>query len=125
MVSGRVPEDAAQLRSRWRRASRCSASQCVEVCFADRVLVRDSKQNGASGQPVIAIDHDAWALFLEEIQDRAPSGANGMIEHREAGDGGAVLRSIIDGTELVFDRAEFAAFVDGVKAGEFSPSLLA
>lgn len=48
----------------------------------------------------------------------------GCVEVGQAPDGSVVVRDSKDphrAAELVFDRAEWAAFVAGVKAGEFDP----
>ncbi len=49
----------------WRRSTRCSAADCVEVAITpDAVLVRDSKDRDG---PVLALDREAWRSFLQSL----------------------------------------------------------
>lgn len=54
---------------------------------------------------------------------RSDANGNGCVEVAETTDGYAVRDSKARGTgpELSFTRAEWAAFVEGVKLGEFDP----
>ena len=54
-----------KMNIRWRKSSYSGngGSDCVEVAAADRVLVRDSKQNRAG--PVLHFTPAAWRRFTE------------------------------------------------------------
>ncbi len=57
----------------WFKSSYSSdAAACVEVKFDDhRVLVRDSKYDGASGaQPILAFEATAWSAFTLALRTR-------------------------------------------------------
>lgn len=46
----------------WRRSSKCSANDCVEVAFHEgQVVVRDSKDDQG---PVLSFAADEWRSFL-------------------------------------------------------------
>jgi hypothetical protein len=50
----------------WRKSTRSSSGNCVEVADAgDVVLVRDSKN---TGQPALGFDRAAWAAFVAGIR---------------------------------------------------------
>ncbi len=118
-------------RSRpWFKSSASNgAYACVEVCFdALHVHVRDSKylldpSNDPSEQPVMAVPTDSWTVFLGEVTGDLPAGVNGALKLVPAADGSVTLRSLLDGTSLVYTGAEVDAFVAGVRAGEFDPQL--
>jgi hypothetical protein len=50
----------------WRRSSRCTTGDCVEVAkLDDRVLVR----NSADPDVVVTFTHREWAAFLDGADD--------------------------------------------------------
>jgi hypothetical protein len=50
----------------WRRSSRCSNSQCVEVARIDQAFaIRDSKDLGG---PVLTFPPAAWADFVSGVR---------------------------------------------------------
>lgn len=49
----------------WRRASGCDSNTCVEVAYADDVLVRDSKDPDG---PVLRFTPDEWTAFTEGVR---------------------------------------------------------
>ncbi|WP_378734397.1 DUF397 domain-containing protein [Nocardia brasiliensis] len=63
-------EDSAATGTGWFKSSYSAASQtCVEVRFeGDRVLVRDSKYQGApASRPSLAFTNAAWSAFIAHL----------------------------------------------------------
>lgn len=104
------------------KSSYSNASQsCVEVRWAtDKVLIRDSKYqrdpaNNPADQPFIAVPLRIWDTFLQKAVGEidGPSG----LPTVEQDDLGVSLR--FEGIALRYTRVEWAAFCDGIRAGEF------
>jgi hypothetical protein len=59
---------------RWRKSSYSSSNggACVEVAAADRVLVRDAKQEGTG--PVLRFTPAAWRRFAGQVKRSLASG---------------------------------------------------
>ena len=103
----------------WRKASDCNgASSCVEVLFKDgSVLVRDSKLGAVS--PVLRVPISSWWSFLPAVKTGQTLTYGGVLWVADIDAGWLMwLRDEPDVT-LSFDRAEVAAFVAGVRDGEF------
>jgi hypothetical protein len=109
--------------SAWRRSSKCANSGCVEVA-ADQSLVRmrDSK---ICDSAILRFEAEEWRRFVNQVQTSAepesepePEPSPVGVEH--AGD---VIRvragNDVDGPALTFDEAEWHAFIEGVRSGEF------
>lgn len=96
-----------------------NGNQCVEVFFDnDLVHIRDSKNRGVG--PVLSVPAREWTTFLEEVAGRAPAGSNTVIRVMRHVDGGASLRThLAHGCTLSYTSAEWAAFVAGVRDGQF------
>lgn len=102
----------------WRTSSFSgnNGGNCVEVAPSQgQVLIRHSKRH-ADG--VIGFPMHAWNLFVQEaIGDSA--NVNGVAEiWRDSTD--TVVTDIASGTQLRYDEGEWAAFVKGAAAQEFS-----
>lgn len=99
------------------------AASCVEVCFADgMVLVRDSKYSGPTGdQPIIAVPAAHWAEFLDAAIDdsKAPNAFGVPSIERDDRTGTVVVRDAV-GTELIYHAREWDAFTAGIRASEFA-----
>ena len=124
MFRGEREQEETEPSGTWRKARRCTASTCVEVRFGTgSVEVRDSKQNhlGGAGQPVISVSTEQWAQFVDEIAGVAPTGASTAIAVAHTADGGVTFRDPSTDVVLSYDADEYRAFVDGVRAGEFTP----
>lgn len=113
-------------RLNWIKATRSSSSSsCVEVAPAGPVmLVRDSKflnnpanQGLEHQQPIIEIPTSRWSHFLQLVLDGATAGGKDLpiIEYHT--DGRVSLR--VDPLALIYTPAEWDAFCDGVRKGEF------
>jgi hypothetical protein len=106
----------------WRKSSFSeSGGQCVEVkAVGAQVQIRDSKylrdpSNDPAAQPIITVPAHSWpAVLADVVHGSAASGLTILT----AADGGAMLRS--GSVELAYTAGEWAAFVAGVKAGEFT-----
>ncbi|MCU1640835.1 MAG: hypothetical protein JWN03_1110 [Nocardia sp.] len=98
-----------------------NGNQCVEVRFdGDAVLIRDSKfrRNPAHcgrPEPVITVTAADWMSFLATVQSH-PTDPSPLTAHPSL-DGGAILRH--GEISLVYTPGEWAAFVAGVRDGEF------
>lgn len=110
----------------WLKSSFSNGSgACLEVLFDSRtVSIRDSKYrripaNDPSAEPIITIPIDAWTTFLDETRRITPANRNGALSAEHAADGTTTLRSVADGTVLVYTPAEWSAYVAGVHANEF------
>jgi hypothetical protein len=113
------------IANEWRTASDCNgASSCVEVASVDGcILVRDSKLAPAS--PVLRVKVPSWWSFLAAVKTGQTLTYGGVLWVADVDGGWLVwLRDEPDLT-LSFDRAEVAAFVAGVRAGEFEVASLA
>ena len=109
----------------WQKSSYSNPSgNCVEVKSSDdQVLIRDTKLGDAS--PILAVSVEHWKLFIDEIKRRGKIGPHGLSYR------GSTLDTLIDdsGVELVlwtpedksldFTPAEWGAFVEGARDGEF------
>jgi hypothetical protein len=105
--------------SEWRTASDCNgASSCIEVASVDGcILVRDSKLGDASS--VLRVPAPSWWSFLAAVKTGQTHTFGGVLWVADVDAGWLMwLRDEPDVT-LSFDRAEVAAFVAGVRAGEF------
>jgi hypothetical protein len=110
---------SACVELRWVTASRCNNGSCVAVTCAnaDEVWVRDSKLGDAS--PILRVPVPAWWSFLAAVKTGQVLTYRGVLWVADVDAGWLVwLRDEPDVT-LWFDRAEVAAFVAGVEAGEF------
>jgi hypothetical protein len=87
----------------WRKASECGSSECVEVAWHK---AEASKEHNC----VEVAWHKAQACASGECVEAGP-GACGMIHVRDSKDR--------EGPVLNFTRAEWAAFLDGARRGEF------
>ncbi|NKY54514.1 DUF397 domain-containing protein [Nocardia vermiculata] len=98
-----------------------SSNNCVEVAFdGDVVLVRDDKYDGPPDlQPTVAVPAAAWPMFLESALGAEIQGGSIAVPDIATAAAGAVVRDAV-GTALEFTAAEWAAFVAGVRAGEFT-----
>ena len=67
------PAGANSLTAAWRKSSRCSHGDCIEVApLKSRVAIRDSKDN-ASG-PTLAFAPVEWRSFIEGIKNGCAPG---------------------------------------------------
>jgi hypothetical protein len=109
----------------WRKASACNgASSCVEVASVDgSVLVRDAKLGGTS--PILHVPVPAWWSFLAAVKTGQTHTFGGVLWVADVDAGWLVwLRDEPDVT-LWFGRSEVAAFVAGVRDGQFEVASLA
>lgn len=98
----------------WKRSSRCSSGQCVEVALMPgMVYVRDSKDR----QKVISVELSDWASFVACVRG-LPGGEQCSVVGRTHGRQ-VLLGYRHDQAELSFTRHEWEAFVEGIRAGEF------
>lgn len=91
------------------RSSFCSSDGCVEVSAEGHlVLVRDTKDRSVEPVPFALAD---WKAYVTEIKDGLHSLQDGVAGYTIG--------------HLRYDRGEWAAFLQGVNAGEFdlSPEL--
>lgn len=91
--------------------------------------IRDSKYariptNDPSAQPIITIPIHAWTAFLAETRGNTPANGNGAVVAEHAADGTTTLRSIADGTVLVYTADEWSAFLAGIHANEFDATAI-
>jgi len=102
----------------WMTSSRCNNGSCVQVaCCEGEVWVRDSKLGDAS--PVLRVPVPSWWSFLAAVKTGQVLTYRGVLWVADVDAGWLMwLRDEPDVT-LSFDRAEVAAFVAGVRAGEF------
>ena len=97
---------------------------CVEVrSEGGRVHIRDTKYrrdpaNDLAAEPIITITATQWTAVLDEVMGRAPAGSNGAVDI-DAGPGGTTVIRSTD-TTLTYTRREWAAFLNGVRAGELT-----
>lgn len=104
----------------WTRSSYCANGACVDVAYEDeRILVRD-----AAGT-IIELRPDVWKAVLTHVAEgRTPANAHSYPDGRVEWLG----MPPYTGTEPVtlrYDAAEWAAFVAGVRGGEFTVAALA
>lgn len=119
-------------RTGWFKSSFSSPSQsCVEVRFDGAVvLIRDSKfrrdpAHDLTQEPIITVTVEQWAVLLDELVDRAATGANGALSVEILADQTTRLRAAELRTALRFTKTEWEMFLGGVRAGEFHPPALA
>lgn len=99
-----------------------TGGDCVEVANNGvHVLIRDSKyrrdsSNDPATEPIISVTAHQWNAFLAAVADRVATSTEPAITLDATGY--ATLRAA-DGTSLLFTPAEWTAFTDGVKDGEF------
>lgn len=97
----------------WKKSTKSGAAgHCVEVrAVGSDVQIRDSKA-GEQG-PVITVTDKQWEEFILQV----PQGFSGPLQATSIGDHVISLHG--SGVELTFTGAEWDAFVDGVRRGEF------
>jgi hypothetical protein len=110
----------------WFKSSRSNGcAACVEVRIElPMISIRDSKyrrdpHNPSAQEPTITFEAGHWAPFLSEATGTCPIIESRGVIIKRAADGTTSLVSVADGTTLVFTSEEWAAFVEGVVAGEF------
>jgi hypothetical protein len=111
--------------SEWRAASDCNgASSCVEVLFGGGcILVRDSKLGAVS--PVLRVPVSSWWSFLAAVKTGQTHTYGGVLWVADVDAGWLMwLRDEPDVT-LSFDQSEVAAFIAGVRDGQFEVASLA
>ncbi|MGW4719454.1 DUF397 domain-containing protein [Nocardia sp. NPDC004260] len=108
----------------WRKATRSNNSgACVEVLEGiSSVSIRDSKYlrdplNDPDAEPIITVTKDEWAAFVDQIAERTLTLRPGRLRAIAVGDGTTQLTC--SGVILSYTRAEWDAFVYGVRCGEF------
>jgi hypothetical protein len=104
--------------SEWKRSQFCEAGACVEVrrCGAE-IQVRDSKDPDG---PVLSFSETYWDWMLGRLAVGA------AVAPIVPDNGGVRWWNQIDGwVFLDFTAAEWAAFTDAVRAGEFDFGRLA
>lgn len=109
---------------RWFKSSFSrSTSNCVEVSHdADAVLIRDSKYDGDPiNQPIIGVAAQFWAVFLENATAGVNTSATESLPaiHRDPDTGNTSVQTAA-GTRLIYTSQEWAAFLAGIRAGEFT-----
>ena len=62
------------MQKNWKKSSRSNGNggnNCVEVAKDDDgcIVVRDSKQNGLDGQPVLCFRQNEWDAFIAGVKD--------------------------------------------------------
>ncbi|MBP2705150.1 DUF397 domain-containing protein [Microbispora sp. RL4-1S] len=66
------PQGLTTSTLKWRRSSRCTGGNCVQVAFAsDVVALRDSKNPEAG---VLVYTREQWREFVESVKAGAHSG---------------------------------------------------
>lgn len=108
----------------WRKSSFCNgAATCVEVApLPDgKVAVRDGKDRDGL---TIEVPGEVWQAFVEAIAFRTRGDVGPLRLSREGDDVWAMTYEGSSGA-LLFRDAEVAAFVAGVKDGEFDLETLA
>jgi hypothetical protein len=107
--------------SQWTRSSKCSAGVCIEArIIGSTAELRDSKQNHlGTRQPMLSLPLAAFETFQDELIGRVAAGTNGRIVVDQLENGWVAFRSIEDGVTLRYDADELAAFVAGIRVGEF------
>lgn len=110
----------------WFKSTYSTASgACVEVKFDhDTVYIRDSKNRRntpvePSGEPIITIAARQWPFLLGEVTGRTPAGSNDAVTIT-SDNGHVTMRSIRDGTALIFTAAEWQAFTRGAHEHQFN-----
>ncbi|WP_054815230.1 DUF397 domain-containing protein [Nocardia arizonensis] len=97
-----------------------NGNQCVEVRFVgDAVLIRDSKYrrdpaNRPADEPIITVTANEWTSFLGLL---AAGRSGDRLVARTGADGTTTLRH--GDITLTYTVEEWAAFVAGVRDGEF------
>lgn len=128
----------------WRKSSFCNgASACVEIHFrkaeasntngecleaglcecANWVWVRDSKLGEAS--PILKVQVPAWEALCAALAAETSSYIGAISLVRADIDWWEMFAPAEPKASLTFDDAEIAAFVMGVRDGEFRPEVLA
>ena len=107
---------------KWLKA--CSDGSCVEVAHdGGRVLVRDGKLGDES--PVLEYGAEEWGEVLNSVRlGFLPHWGQPDTSHRSV-DGGVVWVNgdVAGGPSLSFTAEEWDSFVEGVRAGRFSPEV--
>ncbi|MGH3565542.1 MAG: DUF397 domain-containing protein [Pseudonocardia sp.] len=96
------------------------AGECVEINFdqpGGLVRIRDTKDRGEG--PMISVTGEQWAIMLAEFAGSVPAASNDAVTVEISGSGTTLLRAISDGTTLRFTKAEWRAFLAGVRVREF------
>ncbi|TMS00139.1 DUF397 domain-containing protein [Nonomuraea basaltis] len=107
----------------WRKSTFCNgADACVLVAHVDGlVMVRDSKEQDG---PVLKVTAEDWQAFVEAIAFRSRGDVGPLRLSREGDNVWAMTYQDSPGA-LLFGDSEVAAFVAGVKDGEFDLAALA
>jgi hypothetical protein len=102
----------------WKKSSYSNPSgNCLEAkTEGDLVLVRDTKLGEQS--PVFSVPEDDWQVFVAEIKGRVVFPASRWIYTSDPGEG-MRLHTAKSSDTLLFTVAEWDAFLDGARAGEF------
>lgn len=113
-------------RGGWKKSSYSSGScTCVEIrAVGDRVEIHDSKdprcELSPGDEPIISVSVPAWSAFLLALA-LAPLAASTEALIAIPGENDDVaLRCTATGTTLLFNQAEWDAFLAGAAAGEFA-----
>jgi hypothetical protein len=59
------------MNTEWKRSSYCANGTCVEISRDDDgcIVVKDSKQDGLSDQPVLCFRPDEWKEFIKGVKN--------------------------------------------------------
>lgn len=114
--------------SDWTRSRRCMTGSCVEIREEEpgRLQIRDSKQVDVEGSEFDTINLDllTFIVFQDELVGKTPEGTNGEVVIDRLDDGWVAFRSLSTGVTLRYNAEEFVAFIEGVRAGDFRPTLV-
>ena len=114
-------------RGAWIKSSYSTGNcTCLEARVAgDHVDIRDSKDPRCTVAPgeesIISVSIPAWTEFLAELSD-APWAATTKALKIVADDRHVAMCCNTTRTTLLFNRAEWGAFLEGTSAGEFTVS---
>ncbi|WP_328393248.1 hypothetical protein [Nocardia sp. NBC_00416] len=82
-----------------------------------KFLTNPANQGLELQQPIIEIPASHWSHFLQLVLDGATAGGKDLPEIEYRSDGRVSLR--VDPVVLIYTPAEWGAFCDGVRKGEF------
>lgn len=110
----------------WFRSSRCSNGDCVEVARAGAViLVQDSKRPAAAGGSMQAWSVQEWQELLRAVRVAQDPFSVSHVAVDVIYGGPLLVKFGLDRHEKqTYDAAEWRAFFDGARAGEFNPDKL-
>lgn len=118
--------DPGPQRARWFKSSYSTGScTCVEIRFATgrEVEIRDSKDPRCTlapgTEPVIKLSIDEWQQFQSVLRVTRWLGSTPHILATQKSHDELRLECRRSGTALLFNRAEWEAFVAGVQSHEF------